>query len=198
MKHVKKLASILLALIMVLGLAITAFAAQTYSITIDNALEGETYTAYKIFDLTYSGTNNNPGTTPTAPAPDNTSQHTAYSYTIGSSSEWWNVVTNNYSGTESTFTANNLKFTKTTTGNVWNVEAAAGFSAADFAKLLNENKANKTSAGSAVGTAARNRNHQPYPRCSWILLCGYNDWFSLLPGYHRAFCHDSRKEYHPF
>lgn len=154
MKHVKKLASILLALIMVLGLAITAFAAQTYSITIDNALEGETYTAYKIFDLTYSGTNNNPGTTPTAPAPDNTSQHTAYSYTIGSSSEWWNVVTNNYSGTESTFTANNLKFTKTTTGNVWNVEAAAGFSAADFAKLLNENKANKTSAGSAVGTAA--------------------------------------------
>ena len=37
MKHIKKLASLLLALVMALSLAVTAFAAETYSITINNS-----------------------------------------------------------------------------------------------------------------------------------------------------------------
>ena len=49
MKHIKKLASLLLALVMVLSLATTAFAAETYSITINNSAEGHTYEAYQIF-----------------------------------------------------------------------------------------------------------------------------------------------------
>lgn len=56
MKHVKKLVSLLLALVMVMGLAITASAAQEGtltggSITIDNAHEGDTYSAYQILYL---------------------------------------------------------------------------------------------------------------------------------------------------
>ena len=52
MKHAKKLASLLLALVMVLSLATTAFAeGETGSITINDAVVGQTYTIYQILDL---------------------------------------------------------------------------------------------------------------------------------------------------
>ena len=52
MKHARKLASLLLALVMVFALATTAFAAETTgSITIDNPVEGQTYKAYLMFEL---------------------------------------------------------------------------------------------------------------------------------------------------
>ena len=50
MKHCKKIASLLLAVVMVFALATTAFAEETtYSITINNSTEGHTYEAYQIF-----------------------------------------------------------------------------------------------------------------------------------------------------
>ena len=49
MKHIKKLASLLLAVVMILALATTAFAADGKTITITNAKKGHTYTAYQIF-----------------------------------------------------------------------------------------------------------------------------------------------------
>ena len=58
MKRTRKLASLLLALVMVFALATTAFAQDvtvtggTGSITISNAAKGETYTIYKLFDAT--------------------------------------------------------------------------------------------------------------------------------------------------
>ena len=52
MKHAKKLASLLMALVMVLSLATTAFAeGETGSITINDAVVGQTYTIYQILDL---------------------------------------------------------------------------------------------------------------------------------------------------
>lgn len=63
MKHARKLASLLLALVMVFALATTAFAQEVTrtdgkgSITISNAAKGETYTIYKLFDATVSADN---------------------------------------------------------------------------------------------------------------------------------------------
>ena len=60
MKHARKLASLLLALVMVFALATTAFAKDvtvtggTGSITISNAAKGEIYAIYKLFDATVS------------------------------------------------------------------------------------------------------------------------------------------------
>ena len=68
MKHTRRLASLLLALVMAFALATTAFAAGTNSITVNGAQEGETYKLYKMLDLNVNETN------------------TAYSYTVNS--EW--------------------------------------------------------------------------------------------------------------
>ena len=49
MKHTKKLASLLLALVLAFALAVPAFAEDGYSITITNSATGHTYEAYQIF-----------------------------------------------------------------------------------------------------------------------------------------------------
>ena len=52
MKQMKKLASLLLALVMTLALSVSALAAgETGSITIQNPITGETYKAYLMFEL---------------------------------------------------------------------------------------------------------------------------------------------------
>lgn len=51
MKHMNRIFALVLALIMVLGLATTAYAATNNSITVNNAVKNETYKIYKMFDL---------------------------------------------------------------------------------------------------------------------------------------------------
>lgn len=59
MKHAKKMASILMALVMIMifGLSTTAFASSTGTITIQNATVGNTYKVYKVFEASGNGTN---------------------------------------------------------------------------------------------------------------------------------------------
>lgn len=71
MKNLKKVLSLALVLLLALTLSVSAFAGE---ISIENAKNGETYTAYKIFDYTSSGAN--------------------YSYTIASDSAWKTIVDN--------------------------------------------------------------------------------------------------------
>ena len=49
MKTMKRMAGVLLALVMALALTVPAFAEGTYSITINNSATGHTYEAYQIF-----------------------------------------------------------------------------------------------------------------------------------------------------
>ncbi len=57
MKQAKKTVGILLALIMILSLSATVFAAGTGTITINNVTVGNTYKVYKVFDANGNGTN---------------------------------------------------------------------------------------------------------------------------------------------
>lgn len=109
MKKMKRLASLLLVAVMALAMSMTAFAAETKgSITVSNPQEGQTYTAYKIFDVTYNA------------------DKTSYSYSIAGTSEWYSVV-KNYDG---------VTLTKSTNGDVYVVKNNDNYSAAAFANVL--------------------------------------------------------------
>ena len=49
MKHLKKIAGLLLAVVMMFVMSVTAMADTTYTITIDNTVAGHTYKAYQVF-----------------------------------------------------------------------------------------------------------------------------------------------------
>lgn len=112
MKHARKLTSLLLALVMVFALAVTVAAEETTgttgtgSITVDNPIAGQNYTAYKIFDVVY-----NDG-------------QTAYSYTIDSTSAWFNTV-----DTYSKQTNSGLTLTKVGDTTTYVVTTTGDFSA---------------------------------------------------------------------
>ena len=115
MKTMRKLFRVLLALAMTLALAVPAFAAETTgSITITNPQGGHTYTAYKIFDVTYSGVN--------------------HSYTISDTDAAFSTV-KKYADEP----ANGLNLTAVADTGKYNVSIGAGFSAASFAQHLKTN-----------------------------------------------------------
>ena len=112
MKTMRQLFRVLLALAMTLALAVPAFAAETTgSITITNPQGGHTYTAYKIFDVTYSGVN--------------------HSYTISDTDAAFDTVK-----AYADVPANGLNLTAVADTGKYNVSSGAGFSAASFAQYL--------------------------------------------------------------
>ena len=115
---IKKLAILIATLTMVLCCTTTAFAAGTGSITVENAKESETYTAYKIFDVVYSGDK--------------------YAYTIDSTNEWFSDV-QAYATTE-----NKLTLTQKAGETTYVVEFQDGFSAPKFAEYLKTKADTKT------------------------------------------------------
>jgi len=166
MKTTRKILALLMALTLCLAIAAPAFADSQYIITIDNAVKGETYTAYKIFNVTYANAAD-PAPSPLAPATDipgasdPNHQYTAYAYTISDESAWWPVVTANPSPAipatptlGNNFTANGLKFTKTANANEWIVEATNSFEASTFAALLRDHMPNPAPAYAAQVTAS--------------------------------------------
>ena len=128
MKCSRKLASLLLALVMVFALAVTAFATEagttttTGSITVDNPVAERTYTAYKIFDVVY----------------DTNEANGHYSYTITRGSEWFDTVS--AYATE----AHGLTLTQVNGGDTYVVTTGNGFSAPDFAATLKAAVSGKT------------------------------------------------------
>lgn len=126
MKAMKRFAGILLALVMLLTMTVTtSFAAgsgATGSITVNNPMKDVTYTAYKIFDVTYE---------------DGNSSHVTYS--ISTTSPWYDVVMN----TDGTSKITGLKATKLN-DTTYAIEEGSGFSGAGFAAALRNAVANNT------------------------------------------------------
>ena len=116
MKTMGKLFTVLLAMVMTLALAVPAFAADTGSITIINPQGDHTYTAYKIFDVTYTADQKN------------------YSYTISNTDAAYTTV-KSYADV----TANGLTLTAVADTGKYNVSFDADFSAASFAQHLKTN-----------------------------------------------------------
>ena len=112
MKTMRKLFTVLLALAMTLALAMPAFAAGTGSITITNPQEGKTYTAYKIFDVSYDADGH-------------------YAYTISGTDPAFSTV-KAYADTPT----NGLILTAVAGTGKYNVSVGTKFSAASFAKYL--------------------------------------------------------------
>lgn len=128
MKTMGKLFTVLLAMVMTLALAVPAFAADTGSITIINPQGDHTYTAYKIFDVTYTADQKN------------------YSYTISNTDAAYTTV-KSYADV----TANGLTLTAVADTGKFNVSIdATKFSAASFAYHL---KTNVNSLGSGADYA---------------------------------------------
>lgn len=76
MKRMKKLASLLLALVMTMAMAMPAFAAGSNSITVGGAKDGETYNIYRMLDLSV----------------DNETNPTSYRYTLNNTWEdFWTI-----------------------------------------------------------------------------------------------------------
>lgn len=135
MKTVKKLASLLLVMVMVFAMATTAFAAEVKgTIIVDNPVANQTYTAYKIFDVTYN------------------SAKTNYSYTIETTSEWYSTVKGYAETTDNGLTLTGVAGDDTT----FVVSTSTGFSAAAFANALKAAVSGKTgTALTAVGTTVK-------------------------------------------
>ncbi len=120
----------MLAIVMVLSLSVTAFAANgdttKGSIELMNPQEGVTYKAYRIFDVTYSGD--------------------AYAYTIPANSNWLGAVIgfiDEAADADGVYTGNGMTLTpvKDTAGTTvsYNVTVDEGeFSAPDFAAAMKE------------------------------------------------------------
>ena len=128
MKTMRKLFTVLLALALTLALAVPAFAAGTGSITITNPQGNHTYKAYKIFDVTY------------------TADEVNYSYTISKDDAAYDTVK-----AYADVAANGLTLTPVANTNKFNVSIGTSFSAASFAKHLNEN-VNSLGTGKAFTT----------------------------------------------
>lgn len=74
MKSMRRIIGLTVVLALTLALATTAFAVDSGSITVENPRDGESYTAYLIFDVVYN------------------EDQSAYSYTIASDSQWLAAV----------------------------------------------------------------------------------------------------------
>ncbi len=142
MKVTKKLLAFLMALVMVMGLGLTASAAN---ITINNAADGETYTAYKLFDVS---TNEN---------------GTSYSYYIENTEGNKALIQllDETIGLNLTLSADGTRYNVNTQGTedtaVFQADNNATMTAADLAVKLAENETTLASATSSKSAVADNK-----------------------------------------
>ena len=119
----KKLLSFLMATLLLVGVCTAAVAENDGTLTIQNATIGRTYTVYKVFDATYSGTN------------------ISYTYTKGDSDLFYPVLT----AEDSPFV-----LTPTVVENVYNVTIKEGATAEAISEWLTDYQSLLTQYGDAI------------------------------------------------
>ena len=137
MKKFKKAFAVVLALAVVLSMSmpVLVFAADDGSVTVNNAMPGEKYNIYKVFDLTYKTeqTTTEGQTTSTDPQ-----SGVSYTYTkSGDSDALYTALTGNDSPFE---------LTATSTANKYSVKIKSGKTGADIAAFLQANESKLTKA----------------------------------------------------
>lgn len=135
MKKTKKLLATALLIILAVALATSAFAA---SITVTPAVNGQTYNAYKIFDVTKTSDDENAG----------------YSYTIDSGNAWYADVVAYANASDATDADGLTLISVPGAATTFNVSVADNFSAASFAEYLNTKLSGKTADGTATAAIA--------------------------------------------
>ena len=169
MKYMKKLMTLLAVLTLALAMAVPAFAASsTGTITIDNAVTGTTYKAYRIFDLESYDTDKN-----------------AYSYKLNSA---WNgfpaystTIDGNLVSASTFFSVNSAGYIE------WkDAKKEAG---ADFAKLAKAFAVEKSIAWDKTETAT-----DLYKFDTGLLSGRYQPGVSVQSGHNGAECYHKRKE----
>lgn len=117
MKKTRKMAALIVAVIMSMLMTMNAMAA---TIEISGGVEGQEYKAYKVFDVTVS------------------SEPTSYAYTIDANNDWFDAV-NAYANAADATNADGLTLTAINGTNPvkYNVEVNSSFDAAKFAEALN-------------------------------------------------------------
>lgn len=131
-KRITRLCSILLAVVIVMAMSVSSAFAAT--ITINDAVEGQTYSAYKLFDVTSSGDNY-------AYSTDNSTLVNAIQQAMGQDQPLHGI---------------GLTFTKVGTTDTYNVTASESFNetqAATLAKWLNAQNLTELGLNKAYGTA---------------------------------------------
>lgn len=165
MKTWKRIASVVLMMMMLVTMILPVWGDEpvtpTYTIKIKNAVEDETYTAYKIFDAVWASA---------------ATDETKVAYTIENTSVWFDVILDYMvddevvgetipkkyatADADGNYTGKGLTFQKTATSGLYNVIAdttntntSLRYNAADFAKFLIANKP-KNATTAATATAA--------------------------------------------
>ena len=115
MKKMKKMMALVIAVVMMMAMTMTAMADEPdYKITIQEPVAGQTYSAYKLFDVTYSDPN--------------------YSYTITNTAapdEWYDILS------KAPFTTY-FTFTEIGEEEIYNVTQKNPFNVKELAKELNK------------------------------------------------------------
>lgn len=149
MKQLNKLLALALAVIMVMALATTAFAEgdeeSKVTITVNNALAGGEYKAYKIFDVTTSGSGEN----------------ASYAYTIEENNSFFFAVQSYASQNNSHMTLKAIDGTSTTYNVILDdtfEESDSKTLAKELAKTLTSATASIDANGTARGTTGEGEN----------------------------------------
>jgi fimbrial isopeptide formation D2 family protein/LPXTG-motif cell wall-anchored protein len=161
MKNLKKILALVVAMVMVVAMGTTAFAANTITITQDastGTVGAESYNIWKIFDVTKTSDVEDPVTSEDTVGQTVTADDTGFSYSISTTNPWFAILwdaTNNKAQSGQNWVKLTQSAGDTTEYNVtWIASTSTGSDAEAFAKWLKSKITSTTAEGVTTYTPA--------------------------------------------